>query len=236
MFHKNVASSVVSFKNVHCLAGFARREGYFSPMQATATFAVTAWLMAVMLSAGAQAESPVPLTVRLYNTAGVPDTTLVAARRAVESILGDVSPVVAFRYCGPRVSLEHLVDRCDESLKPSEVVVRFINAPAFNTTLQPNAFGVTYVVKETNRGWLATVFPDRIDQAASRVGMDRGTLLGLVIAHEVGHLLLGTGYHGATGLMVADWPDALLTRTGDAWRFSAFEAAAMRQVLASTAG
>ena len=206
-------------------------------MNATATFAVTAGLIAVMLSAGARAESPVALTVRLYNTAGIPDAAMVAARRAAESILRDIWPDVAFRYCGSRVSAKRPIDPCDDSLKPSEVVVRVINAPAFNTTLQPDAFGVTYVVKETNRGWLATVFPDRIDQAASRVGMDRGTLLGLVIAHEVGHLLLGTSYHGATGLMVAEWPDALLAaRKGDAWRFSAFEAAAMRHVLASIAG
>jgi hypothetical protein len=205
-------------------------------MKATATFAVTAGLMAVMLSAGARAESPVALTIRLYNTAGIPDAEMVAARRAAESILRDIWPDVVFRHCGLRVSPEHRIDPCDDSLKPSEVVVRVINAPAFNTTLHPDAYGVTYVVKETNRGWLATVFPDRIDQVASRVGMDRGTLLGLVMAHEVGHLLLGTNYHGATGLMVAEWPDALLARKGEAWRFSMFEAARMRRVLESIAG
>ena len=100
-------------------------------------------------------------------------------------------------------------------LKPSEVVVRVIDAPAFNTTLHPDAYGVTYVVRETNRGWLATVFSDRIDQAASRVGVEPGTLLGRVMAHEVGHLLLGSGYHGEAGLMRAEWPDALLARNGE---------------------
>ncbi len=182
-------------------------------------------LMAMLPSAGTRAESPVPLTVRLYNTAGIPATELQAARAAAESVLRDIWPGVVFRHCGP----------CDDSLKLSEVVVRIINAPAFNTTLHPDAYGVTYVVKETNRGWLATVFPDRIDQAAARVGMDRGTLLGFVMAHEVGHLLLGKNYHGDTGLMVAEWPDALLARKGE-WRFSLFEAAAMRRVLASITG
>ena len=121
-------------------------------------------------------------------------------------------------------------DACDESLRPSEVVVRVINAPAFNATLHPDAYGVTYVVRETNRGWLATVFSDRIDQAAERVGVEPGTLLGLVMAHEVGHLLLGSGYHGEAGLMRADWPDALLTRTAE-WKFSMVEAARMHRVL-----
>ena len=49
------------------------------------------------------------------------------------------------------------------------------------------------MVEETNRGWLATVFSDRIDQAAARLGVGADTLLGLVMAHEIGHLLLGVG-------------------------------------------
>jgi hypothetical protein len=66
---------------------------------------------------------------------------------------------------------------------------------------------MSYVARETNHGWLATVFSDRIDGAATRVGVDPGTLIGRVIAHEVGHLLLGTGYHGQSGVMRADWPE-----------------------------
>jgi hypothetical protein len=88
---------------------------------------------------------------------------------------------------------------------------------------------VAYVVKETDRGWLATVFSDRIAAAATRLGVDAGALLGLVIAHEVGHLLLGIDYHGETGVMRAYWPDALLNHTGE-WRFSMSEATRIRQV------
>jgi hypothetical protein len=85
---------------------------------------------------------------------------------------------------------------------------------------------VAYVLNETDRGWLATAFSDRVADAATRVGVDAGTLLGLVIAHELGHLLLGSGYHGGTGVMRADWPK---DRHGEPWRFSTGEAARMRQ-------
>jgi hypothetical protein len=54
-----------------------------------------------------------------------------------------------------------------------------------------------------------------------------------VIAHEVGHLLLGSGYHADAGVMRAEWPDALLHREGDEWRFSMLEAARMQRALAS---
>ena len=46
-------------------------------------------------------------------------------------------------------------------------------------------------------------------------------------------MLLGSGCHGAAGVMRAEWPDALLNREGDEWRFSVLEAAGMQRVLTS---
>ena len=198
--------------------------------------ASTAVLMAMTMAVSVDAGSPATLTVRVYNTSGVPDAELLAARRAAELILRDTGLDVVFRQCGRQISPNEPVDRCDESLKASEVVVRVINAPTFSTTLHPDAYGLTYVVRDTNRGWLATVFSNRIDQAASRVDVEPGMLLGRVMAHEVGHLLLGSDYHGEAGLMRAEWPDSLLTRTNDAWRFSMLEAARMHRVLESITG
>lgn len=176
------------------------------------------------------AETHPTLIVRLYNTSGVPAAELVDARNVADAILRDTGMNVMFRQCGRRASPGDVVDLCDQPLQRSEVVVRIIDAPEFNATLHPEAYGLTYIVKETNRGWLATVFSDRIHAAASRVGAEPGTLLGRVMAHEVGHLLLGSGYHGSAGVMRAEWPDTFLTRDGDAWRFSMYEAERMRQI------
>lgn len=169
------------------------------------------------------------ITVRVYNSAHVPAPTLVAARRTAEAMFRDTGLTVIFRPCGRQSSLADPIDPCGEPLQASEFVVRVIDAPAFNPMLHPEAFGVAYVVKETNRGWLATVFSDRIGGAAGRVGVQADTLLGLVIAHEIGHLLLGVGYHGETGVMRGEWPDQLLSGARGQWHFSQLEAAAMRQ-------
>jgi hypothetical protein len=186
----------------------------------------------MLLAVRAGAESPVTLTIRLYNTSRIPTAELVTARRTADAILRDTGVNVVFRHCGQPVSPDDPVDLCDKPLKPSEVVVRVINAPAFNATLQPDAYGVTYIVRDTNRGWLATVFSDRVGEAATRVDVEPGLLLGGVMAHEIGHLLLGTGYHGDAGVMLAEWPDALLTRATE-WRFSMIETARMHEVLES---
>ena len=188
--------------------------------------------MATTLSIGVRSEPSVALTVRLYNSSGIPASELMAGRRAAESILRDTGLAVIFRHCGRPGSPGDDVETCDDRLEPSEVVVRVIDAPAFGTTLNPDAYGVAYVLQATGRGWLATVFSNRVEQAATRVGLEPGTLLGRVMAHEIGHLLLGNGYHGDAGLMRAEWPDSLLGRAGEDWHFSSVEAVRMQRLVA----
>lgn len=184
-------------------------------------------LAAMATSVRAGAEPTPAFTVRLYNGSGVSTPNLLAARRAIESAFERSGVDLTVRQCG-RVS-QSSVDPCSESLKPLEMVVRIIGAPVINQTVHPDACGVAYVIGETDRGWLATAFSDRITSAAVRVGVDAGTLLGLVISHELGHLLLGSGYHGWSGVMRADWSEELFNRPREPWRFSALEAATMRR-------
>jgi hypothetical protein len=205
-------------------------------MKAIAACVVMAAMMGMTLAARPAGEPQIALTIRLYNTSGIPSSSLVSARHAADAILRDTGLNVIFRHCGRPVSPADANDACDEPLKPSELVVRIIDAPAFSTTLHPDAYGLAYVVPETNRGWLATVFSDRIDRVATRLDVDPGTLLGLVAAHEVGHLLLGSTYHAEGGLMRADWSDALLAREAREWRFSMGEAARIHRVIASLVG
>ena len=54
---------------------------------------------------------------------------------------------------------------------------------------------------------LATAFGDRIEAMATRTQSDPGRLLGRVIAHEIGHLLVGTSAHSPIGLMRDSWSD-----------------------------
>ena len=134
-------------------------------MKAIAKCAVVAVLTAMTLSAGVRAEPPVTLTVRLYNTSGIPAPELVAARRAAESILGDTAlGPWAFRHCGrrcltgrPRSIRVTIVTEAVRSGRDASSM-----RPRSAPTLHPDAYGVAYVVQESGRGWLATVFSDRI--------------------------------------------------------------------------
>lgn len=186
-------------------------------------------------AAGLRAESPVALTIRVYNSVALSAAEIGAIQAAAGPILRDTGVDVTFRVCErPSPDPATVADLCDDTLKSHEVVVRLIDAPHDNLQLDPLAYGLTYVVPETNRGWLATVFADRVSAAAARVGGDTGSLMGLVLAHEVGHLLLGQNYHGDAGVMRATWPDLLLEpRAHVDWRFSTREIATIQQNIVS---
>ena len=203
----------------------------FCPLRAFALSATVLLSFALTTPATlVRAEPSATLAVRLYNTAGVPSTDVLTGRREAERMLRETGLHPVLRYCGRAVE----ADSCDSVRGRSEVVVRLINAPAFNPSLHPDAFGVAYVLKETDRGWLATVFPDRIAIAAGRVDADAGLLLGRVIAHEIGHLLLGVAYHGDAGVMRAVWTDDRLAAHDEQWRFSIGEAVRMQHRLATS--
>jgi len=58
----------------------------------------------------------------------------------------------------------------------------------------------------------ATVYSSRLEAHAASIDatLDYATLLGDVMAHEVGHLLLGPGHHSKTGIMQAHWQEQTL--------------------------
>ena len=92
--------------------------------------------------------------------------------------------------------------------------------------------GYALIDTERKTGVIATVYLDRVNWLAAASGVDARVLLGRVLAHEIGHLLLGTNAHGRTGLMRAVWSRSALQRNqpGD-WRVTPREAHAMHQSL-----
>jgi hypothetical protein len=74
-----------------------------------------------------------------------------------------------------------------------------------------------------------TVYCDRTKSVARAAGVDERRVLGYAIAHELGHLLLDTPGHSASGLMRAWWSAAELRRNTSAdWGFDATAAGTVR--------
>jgi hypothetical protein len=88
----------------------------------------------------------------------------------------------------------------------------------------------------TGSGILMTVDPGRVELIAGQSGTDFGILLGRAIAHETGHLLLGTSRHTPSGLMRAVWSQKeIRANRGEDWELSDSDAAVVRRRMAGLA-
>ena len=79
----------------------------------------------------------------------------------------------------------------------------------------------------------AWIYPERVSLLAWRKSMDERVLLGLVIAHEVGHLVLPGSGHSPNGIMTAGIDT---DPKGMRARFTNQETRAIRELLESKAG
>lgn len=171
--------------------------------------------MAVML---AHAVLALALVVRVYDAYGVPEDQLAAARTVVERTLNDAGVAVTWAQCP-----------CDARVGAAELVMRLAaSSPASSS----GSLGFSYVDVDRKAGTMATVFADRIRTLAGAAGASEAELLGRAMAHEVGHLLLGTRDHNREGLMRGEWTTIELARNRPwEWALSRRDGAKMRQAI-----
>jgi hypothetical protein len=175
---------------------------------------------------GAEGSEIALLAVRIYALVALPEPELAGARETAGGILGGAGIQVSWRDCR-RAEDAPTPSACDGPLQPNEVILRIAAAAAAKA--EPGTLGYSLIDTERRRGWLSTVFADRIGVLARQARTDRAGVLGRVMAHEIGHLLLGTTRHARSGLMRARWTPAEVSRRDSSWRFSLQEAADMRR-------
>ena len=78
----------------------------------------------------------------------------------------------------------------------------------------------TALVDEKGVGFFAYLFYDRIQRVAKQRKLGHA-LLGNVLAHEIGHLLMGSNSHSVSGIMSAHWYGEELRRISQAAMFFA---------------
>ena len=173
-----------------------------------------------------EAGSEVDLSVRLVDHSGQSAADRDAALGVAAELMLTAGVRVVWKICPAEPSG---VAACDAFQPQGERVVRIIPGPATRATSSSDPLGTAVIDSQSRTGTLATGYWDRITRTATRAGVSSTTLLGRVIAHELGHLLLGTNKHAASGLMRSVWTPAemRLSRPAD-WQFSPQDAAAIR--------
>ena len=110
----------------------------------------------------------------------------------------------------------------------------YIAAADDNAASHLDSLGFAIIDVQAGSGTVASVYTDRVARVARETGVDGVDLLAWAMAHEIGHLLLGTGQHAVRGLMRERWSRAEVREhfLRD-WSFSDKEGRAMRDALRS---
>ncbi len=172
-----------------------------------------------------------------------PELRVVIRTYAIPGVVSDLSPALAsaaaiFEDAGVGATWVHCDvafvqrddDRCLAPLAANELTIRFVRLPPHLAERDLVTLGDSLIDTRLRAGSLATIYVDRVTTLARRCGVDVQTLLARAVAHEIGHLLLGTSAHASSGLMRAAWSQTALRRAAaEDWRFTAPDALAIRE-------
>lgn len=169
---------------------------------------VTAVASGILASASGQVVPARQVRVHLYNLSGVSSGNLARATSEASNIFAKVSVEIVWELGSPDAEEAHTTDQTGTAFtkihgRPvrSYFIVRVGSGMAGHTPVR--ALGVS--LPDAQFGVSATIFEDRIESLCRSAGFDLVVVLGHAIAHELGHVLLGSADHAHDGIMQARW-------------------------------
>ena len=150
--------------------------------------------------------------IRSYNNFGVPAADLAVAREHAAAIYQQAGLEIVWTDCwvGDGHQPAVAAPRCQEPVG-GDIVLRLQKTRETDRS-KFVSMGFSLVGTPGAAPFLATVYVDRAESVARGAGVDGRRVLGLAIAHEIGHVLLNSNSHAASGLMRADWSRIELRR------------------------
>jgi hypothetical protein len=170
------------------------------------------------------------ITVFVNDSASAPERIVLAAEQNAGRVFHQAGVEVEWMNCGAQDGNRSRT-QCRENMMRPGLVVRII---PHARTLGDDVFGVSFV--EHDSGSYADLFFEPIEQLHQQNrDISLAPILGDVLAHELGHLLLGSNAHSRDGIMQPHWTREQLRRVAmGQMRFSKEQAATMRMRIASS--
>lgn len=148
-----------------------------------------------------------PLTIRLYDYTGITPGTLERAREEAGRVLARAGVRVRWEQCRTSEGETHQDASCTQRAGAHVIQLRIHpKEMAKKLTKRGIEFGYS-IPLETGHGVIAGVYLDRTATMARELGLDLHVVLGHTMAHEIGHLLLGSNSHAKRGIMRPTWGD-----------------------------
>jgi len=176
------------------------------------------FLAAALVRSATAAAPLLKVTVLIHNYAAVSRDTVVIVEREVGAIFRSIGVEIDWT---DRASLPQTATRdpaCQVVRGPTRFDVRLLSRSVTNRLhLKPGEFGRALLANTGEFATVADVYADCLKALVIGREWAYGHILGLVIAHELGHLLLGPGAHSTSGIMEPNWRPKRLSARWPAW-------------------
>ena len=152
-------------------------------------------------------QGQLQLGVRFYNYARISDAEVGAAEKVVARAFTNSGIRLEWTSCITNQGTPGSVPSpCDATARSSDVVLYFVGPlEELFGSVDYSALGYSIVPEANALATMAYVSYPRIQKLSAATSVQVAELLGLAVAHEMGHLLFGSCNHANQGIMRANW-------------------------------
>jgi hypothetical protein len=167
-------------------------------------------LLVAGIASAAELTAQVPprqaVRVLIRDYARLSPSTLVQAEWTASYVLRQAGVLLEWAECRIHEGDPPKDPACGLAVTAMDLQLQIIDAAmAKHTGKTGQCLG--YAVVTGRLDSIASVFAHRALELEKRNFADRAAILGAIIAHEIGHLLLGRSRHSGSGIMRAQWGD-----------------------------
>ena len=151
---------------------------------------------------GTQPRAAPEIRIRIFNYAGVSERIVVAAKEQADTVLRKVDVETVWVDCPTSLAGLQTNTDCRGRAAPTELVIRIV------ARSQNPRYPLGFAALPTEKGKVASqasVFFEAAEELAAGYPVSKAQMLGYILAHEIGHLLLGEGSHSGKGVMRTPW-------------------------------
>ena len=151
------------------------------------------------------------LLIHVYNHTEMSETQWSRARSIATKLFRRADLPVQWKDCPLGEDDANGRTLCHQMLATPRVVLRIMTKRHTLALRRPaSEFGFAALPAGEVLGELAYIFHGRVASLSKSTQIDLPILLGHVVAHEIGHLLLGSKSHSVSGVMTKNWTKPVL--------------------------
>lgn len=149
---------------------------------------------------------PPRIEVHIYNDVRIPDENVSAAEEVASWVFRQAGIELGWSDCTVTRDASGKASSTCESSVPAGVLVYFVGSlEAHFESVDRNALGYSIIPGRNEPATMAYVSYTRIQKLSVVTSAGVADLLGLAVAHEIGHLMFGSLEHANQGIMRAFW-------------------------------